>query len=234
MNDFAARLRAIQERITSAAARAGRRADEVTLLAVSKTFPVEVIREAFDSGQRRFGENKVQEAAPKIESFAAEPRPEWHLVGHLQSNKARRAAELFDAVHSVDNRKLARKLSEAAVELGKTLVVLIQVDLGGEATKSGAAREEVDELARTIRALPGLRLDGLMTLPPFFDDPEQSRPFFRELRGIAERLERAEPGALGARQLSMGMSHDFETAISEGATIVRIGTALFGERRSAG
>jgi hypothetical protein len=234
VNDFAARLRAIQERIASAAARAGRRADEITLLAVSKTFPVEVIREAFDSGQRRFGENKVQEAAPKIESFAAEPRPEWHLVGHLQSNKARRAAELFDAVHSVDSQKLARKLSEAAVELGKTLVVLIQLDLGGEATKSGAARDEVDELARTIRALPGLRLDGLMTLPPFFDDAEQARPFFRELREIAERLERAERGALGARQLSMGMSHDFETAISEGATMVRIGTALFGERRSAG
>jgi hypothetical protein len=236
VNDFAARLRAIQERIASAAARAGRRADEITLLAVSKTFPVEVIREAFDSGQRRFGENKVQEAAPKIEYFAAQPgpRPEWHLVGHLQSNKARRAAELFDVVHSVDSIKLARKLSQAAVELEKTLVVLIQVDLGGEATKSGAARQEVDELARTIRALPGVRLDGLMTLPPFFDDPERSRPFFRELREIAERLERAEPGALGTCQLSMGMSHDFETAISEGATMVRIGTALFGERRSAG
>jgi pyridoxal phosphate enzyme (YggS family) len=236
VNDFAARLRALQERIAAAAALAGRRADEVRLLAVSKTFPVEVIREAFESGQRRFGENKVQEAATKIESFGAAPgpRPEWHLVGHLQSNKARRAAELFDVVHSVDSGKLARKLSEAAVALGKTLVVLIQIDLGGEETKSGAAREEVAEVARTIRALPGLRLDGLMTLPPYFDDPESARPFFRELREIAERLERDAPGTLGTRQLSMGMSHDFEIAISEGATLVRIGTALFGERLSAG
>jgi hypothetical protein len=148
----------------------------------------------------------------------------------LQSNKARRATELFDVIHSVDSPKLAGKLSQAATELGKRLVVLVQVDLGDETTKSGSPRAEVEELVRSISALPGLRLDGLMTLPPFFPEPEQTRPFFRELREIAERLEARHPGCLGRRHLSMGMSHDFEVAISEGATLVRIGTALFGER----
>ena len=232
MSDFATRLRQVEARIAAAATRSGRSRDEVALVAVSKTFPVETIAEAAAAGLGRFGENKVQEADPKIRFFAARPGPplEWHLVGHLQSNKARRATELFDVIHSVDSPKLAGKLSQAATELGKQLVVLVQVDLGGETTKSGSPRDEVADLMRSIGALPGLRLDGLMTLPPFLPDPGQTRPFFRELREIAERLEARHAGCLGRRHLSMGMSHDFEVAISEGATLVRIGTALFGER----
>ncbi len=223
-------VQAVREQIARAAAACGRSETEITLLAITKTFPVEIISEAVSAGLRQFGENRVQEAEPKVLYFADKISLGWHLVGHLQSNKARRAAELFPVIHSVDSIKLAKKLSQSCVELGKAVSVLVQVDLGEEATKFGVARDQARELVSEIRQLPGLSLDGLMTIPPFFEDAERTRPFFIELRAIRDRLESEHPGSLGKKHLSMGMSHDFEAAISEGATIVRIGTAIFGPR----
>jgi pyridoxal phosphate enzyme (YggS family) len=178
----------------------------------------------------KFGENRVQEAEGKIPYFREMLKLEWHLVGHLQSNKTRPAAELFDVVHSLDSVKLAAKLNQASLELGKTLSVLLQVDLGGEETKFGADPDHIREIVEAMPDFKGLRLDGLMTLPPFFEDPEQARPFFAKLRELRETIESEQPGCLGQCHLSMGMSHDFEAAIREGATIVRIGTAIFGSR----
>jgi pyridoxal phosphate enzyme (YggS family) len=154
-------------------------------------------------------------------------------VGHLQSNKAKRAVQLFEVIHSVDSVKLAQKLSQSCVELEKPVAVLIQVDLGLEQTKFGARREQVEEITDQVSRLPGLRLDGLMTIPPFFENPDQSRPFFAQLRDLRDSIESAHPGSLGRKHLSMGMSHDFRVAIEEGATIVRIGTAIFGSREAA-
>lgn len=233
MSTVSDNLTRLRLRIADCAKSAGRRADDVGLVAVTKTFPREVVSLAVEAGQLNFGENRVQEAETKIPYFRGNAGLQWHLVGHLQSNKARRAAELFDVVHSVDSEKVARRLSEAAAALDRTIAVLIQVDLGEEATKWGTPRSETMRLAETCSELPGLRLDGLMTIPPFFDDPERTRPFFRELREIKDDLESAHPGVLGSRHLSMGMSHDFEIAIEEGATLVRIGTAIFGERTRA-
>jgi PLP dependent protein len=231
VNDIAQNLESVRERIANAALACRRSPLEITLLAISKTFPIDAVSQAIAAGHHHFGENRVQEAEAKIPAFRAEPRIRWYLVGHLQSNKVRRAAELFDAVHSLDSIKLAMKLSEAGLARGKPVSALLEVNLGGEETKSGAARHEVRDIVSAARALPGLRLDGLMTIPPFSDDPEQARPFFAELRQLRDALERERPGCLGEQHLSMGMSHDFEVAISEGATIVRIGTAIFGERR---
>ncbi len=230
MEDIASNIQRVRERITRAASLCGRSESEITLLAVTKTFPVAMITEAIGAGLVHLGENRVQEAEPKIRSLSGRADLEWHLVGHLQSNKARLAAELFHAVHSLDSVKLAKKLSQACLETGKSLSVLIQVDLGEEPTKFGVPRDLVRELASEIGRLPGLRLDGLMTIPPFFQDSDQTRPFFAELREIRDRLEHESPGCLGEKHLSMGMSHDFEIAIAEGATIVRIGTAIFGSR----
>ena len=233
MSDIARNLAEVSSRIGRAAVASGRDPSTITLVAVCKTLPVTLISEAIQAGISHLGENRVQEAEPKIRFFASSPAIEWHLVGHLQSNKARRAAELFQCVHSVDSVKLAQKLSQAAGEIGKPLSVLIQIDLGGEPTKFGAGRERVRELVAAVADLPGLKLDGLMSLPPFFEDPQRSRPFFAELREIAAGLESEQPGCLGRRHLSMGMSHDFEVAIEEGATLVRIGTAIFGTRTPA-
>jgi hypothetical protein len=215
---FADRLAEVEERIERACARAGRRRDEVTLLAVTKVFPAEAIVEAHAAGLREFGENYVQEFESKAAKVRGLAGARFHLIGPLQSNKSRRAVELFDAVQTVDSVKLARRLAEA----GRALEVLIEVKLSGEESKHGCAPSDVPALAEAIRELPALRLSGLMTMPPWSDDPEAARPYFRQLRAIAEQA--------GVRGLSMGMSHDLEVAIEEGSTMVRVGTALFGAR----
>jgi PLP dependent protein len=214
-----------------AAASCGRSPDEILLLAISKTFPTEAITQAAEAGLRHFGENRVQEAEAKILHFRELLKLEWHLVGHLQSNKAKRAVELFDVIHSLDSTRLADKLDQASGELGKSLSVLLQVDLGKEETKFGADVNQVREIVEMASRLKNICLNGLMTIPPFFEYPEESRPFFAKLREIRDMLESEQPGCLGQKHLSMGMSHDFEVAIQEGATIVRIGTAIFGSRR---
>jgi len=223
-------IRKVRARLAEAAAACGRRPEEITVIAVSKNFLPGDISFAIDAGQTYFGENRVQEAESKIPHFHGMQQLQWHMIGHLQSNKAHRAAELFDVVQSVDSIKLARMLSQASLAIGKILPVLIQVDLGLEETKFGAERAQVADLVAAIANLGGLRLDGLMTIPPFFDDPECTRPYFAALRELRQSLESEQPGCLGSSQLSMGMSHDFEVAIREGATMVRIGTAIFGER----
>jgi len=222
-----ANLAEIRDRIARAAARAGRKAGEVTLVAVSKTFPAEAIRAAYELGLRHFGENRVQEWESKRATLA-DLNATWHLIGHLQSNKARRAANLFHRVDSVDSLALAQKLDAAASAEGKRLQVLIEVHLGGEETKSGIGERDLPALAESIARLPHLEFLGLMTIPPYFDVPEQVRPYFRRLRELRDQTggDLAQPLDV----LSMGMSHDFEIAIEEGATEIRIGTALFGER----
>ena len=228
---IAANLRAVRERIARAASLGGRSERSVTLVAVSKTHAAERVREAKDAGQLAFGENKVQEAEAKIAALAS-LRPAglvWHLVGHLQSNKAKKAVGLFDVIHSVDGLDLARKLAAAAFEAGKVQDVLVQADLAGEATKHGVSEAELLPALETLRGLASLRVQGLMILPPFEDDPEKTRPYFRRLRALRDRA--STEGLLAGSELSMGMSHDFEVAIEEGATIVRVGTAIFGERK---
>lgn len=224
------RLADIRSRIASAAKRAGRAAADVQLIAVSKTHLAEVMREAIAAGVTDLGENRVQEADEKIDDVGRNAA-RWHLIGHLQSNKARRAAQLFDVIHSVDSVGLARKLNRACAELNREkLPVLIQVDLGHEATKSGVDENQLPQLVQSINSSENLSLIGLMTLPPFFDDPELTRPFFVKLRELRDRYQTQ--GAFGDRrgELSMGMTHDFEVAIEEGATMVRVGTAIFGAR----
>ncbi len=231
MSDIAGNIQAIKERMARAAASCGRRPSEITLVAVTKTFPEEAILQAIAAGVRQFGENRVQEAEGKVLYFRGFPELEWHLVGHLQSNKARRGAELFDVIHSLDSVKLAIRLDQAAKEIGKIISVLIQVDFGGEETKFGAAPDRIREIVDAISNLKQLRINGLMTIPPYFDDPENARPYFAKLRNLSDLLETRLPGCLGQRHLSMGMSHDFEAAIREGATMIRIGTAIFGTRQ---
>jgi pyridoxal phosphate enzyme (YggS family) len=231
VNSIAENIQSIQNRIAAAAAACDRSPDEIMLLAVSKTFAAEAILEAAEAGLLQFGENRVQEAESKILHLRPILNLKWHLVGHLQSNKAKRAAELFDVIHSLDSIKLAVRLGQASQEVGKRLSVLLQVDLGSEETKFGADPVQVREIIGALSGLEGIRLDGLMTIPPFFEDPNQSRPFFAELRELRDRLESEQPGCLGQKHLSMGMSHDFEVAVQEGSTIVRIGTAIFGTRQ---
>jgi pyridoxal phosphate enzyme (YggS family) len=225
------RLRAVHERIGEAAAQANRTPHEVRLIAVSKTVPVAVLRDAYALGIHDFGENRVQEAQEKIAALAA-PDIRWELIGHLQTNKANRATELFARVQSVDSPRLAEALSTRASALGKTLPILLEVNVAGEASKSGFASEEMVEAARRIVNLPGLRPEGLMTVAPLVVDPEEVRPVFRALRCLRDRLREAVPlGADGGwPELSMGMSDDFAVAIEEGATLVRLGRALFGAR----
>ena len=225
----------VRERIAAAARRAGRNADEITLMGVSKTFPVESIREAYAAGLRVFGENRVQEFAGKANALHDLPDAEWHLIGHLQTNKAAKATELFDAVDSVDSMRMAEKLNAFAESAGKTLSVLIEVNLGGETAKSGVGPGS-DELEQILRGAPrwgNLKILGLMTVPPYAEDPEGSRPYSRQLREIRDRIAARGLPQIGMAVLSMGMSHDFEVAIAEGATCVRVGTAIFGERAKA-
>jgi pyridoxal phosphate enzyme (YggS family) len=230
VNDIALNIRNIAERIAVAAEACGRTAEEITLLAISKSFPKERIAQAVESGVRKFGENRLQEAEGKILHFNRRLDLEWHLIGHLQSNKAKRAAELFDMVHSIDSVRTAGKLNQACKDIGKILPVLLQVNLGGEETKSGVDSTQIRELVEAVSNLNNLRLDGLMAIPPYFENSEEARPCFAELRRLGESLELEQRGCLGRQHLSMGMSHDFEAAIQEGATIVRIGTAIFGSR----
>ena len=221
-------LERVRERIARAAERSGRRAEGITLLAVSKTFSADTIRAAYEAGLRSFGENRVQELESKQPKLADLTDTTWHLIGHLQSNKVRRAAHLFHHVDSIDSLQVAQKLDSAAAAERKQLPVLIEVRLGGEETKSGVTERDLSALADSVERLPHLELRGLMTIPPYCDDPEAARPYFRKLRelrdGVSQRLGRALPA------LSMGMSHDFEVAIEEASTEVRIGTALFGPR----
>ncbi len=202
-----------------AAARSGRKREDITLLAVSKTFPAAALIEAYEAGVRDFGENYVQEFETKRPQLGAMEGARFHLIGHLQSNKSRKAAELFQAVQTVDSAKLARRLSEC----GKPLAVMIEVKLSEEESKHGVVPEEIEALAAAIGEMPNLDLQGLMTMPPWSTDPEHSRPYFARLRELAARH--------NLPKLSMGMSNDFEAAIEEGATHVRIGTALFGSRK---
>ncbi|MCI0337581.1 MAG: YggS family pyridoxal phosphate-dependent enzyme [Acidobacteria bacterium] len=227
------RLAFINQQIVIACARAGRSATEVTLVGVTKTIAPALIKAALESGLRVLGENRVQEAAAKITGLSdatSQFQAQWHLIGHLQSNKARRAVELFDAVHSVDELKLAERLNSIAGELGKRLPVLIEVNLGGEGSKSGVTPGEVLALCERADKLINLELRGLMALPPFIENPEEMRPFFRRLRELRDQAQRA--GVVGEHfnDLSMGMSNDFEVAIEEGATFIRVGTAIFGPR----
>lgn len=222
-SDLLDNLRAVQKKIAEAAVRSGRDPGEIKLVAVSKTHPAEVLKAALDAGAHAFGENKVQEAEGKIPEVGRNGA-EWHLIGHLQSNKARKAVQLFDVIHSIDSVKLAERLERICKEEGRQeLPVLIQVDLAGEETKSGIPVDDLPELIEYLRSSRHLQLIGLMVMPPYFGDPEATRPYFNRLREIRDRLV---PGG----ELSMGMSHDFEVAIEEGATIVRVGTAIFGER----
>ncbi len=224
---MADRLDRIEGRIVAACERAGRQRDEVTLVAVSKTRTPDIVAEAAALGLRIFGENKVQEARAKIPESPS--HLSWHLIGHLQSNKAKVAARLFDCVHSVDSEKLARALNSGADEAGRQLNILLEVNVSGEASKFGLKPEEIPAVLEVANACPRLIVDGLMTMAPFAPEAEKARPYFKQLRDLRDRL--AQETGSPLEQLSMGMSGDFEVAIEEGATMIRIGTLLFGERQ---
>lgn len=223
---------AVRERIAAAARRADRRPEQISLMAVTKTHTPGRIREAHEAGLRLFGENRVQEFVAKANPLSDLTGVEWHMIGHIQTNKAAKAAELFGAVDSVDSVKLAEKLDTAARNLGKRLAVLIEINVGGEAAKSGIAPDspELEALLLATPRLEALEFRGLMTIPPFSDDPEAARPFFRKLRELHDSISRRQLPGIRMETLSMGMSHDFEIAIEEGSTCVRVGTAIFGER----
>ncbi len=224
------RIYEVRRRIAAALLRSGRAPESVTLVAVSKTHPAAAVREAIAFGLTDFGENRVQEAEEKITALGRSAA-RWHLIGHLQANKARRAVNLFDLIHSLDSISLAQRLERACIEGGREeLQVLIQVDLAGETTKSGIAAAAVPELAKVVNDCSRLKLLGLMTLPPFFAEPENVRPFFRRLKDLRDELRSRGCFGGSAGELSMGMTHDFEVAIAEGATMLRVGTAIFGTR----
>jgi PLP dependent protein len=225
-------ITAIHERIHAAATRAGRSAQEIACMAVTKTYPPERIREAYAAGIRLFGENRVQEFAGKAESLADLPGANWHMIGHLQSNKAAVAVELFGNIDSLDSVKLARKVNSAALTQKKKLPVLIEVNVGGEEAKSGvlAGSRELEDLLLAAPQFEALQFLGLLTVPPFTEEPETARRYFRTLREIRDAIARRNLPALEMNVLSMGMSHDFEVAIEEGSTCVRVGTAIFGQR----
>jgi pyridoxal phosphate enzyme (YggS family) len=222
----------LRDQIEAAARRAGRNPEEIELMAVTKTIAVERIRDAYSAGIRLFGENRVQEFDIKASAVRDLPHVRWHLIGHLQTNKAARAAALLDAVESVDSLRLAQKLNAAATKLAKELAVLIEINIGGEDAKSGVApdSEELEQLLKSAPSLPHLNFSGLMTVPPYGEEAERSRPFFRKMRELAGSIQRRGLPGISMNVLSMGMSHDFAIAIEEGATRVRVGTALFGER----
>jgi|MudIll2142460700_1097286.scaffolds.fasta_scaffold06146_4 hypothetical protein len=229
MNTIQTRLAALLARIQSAAANAGRAGDGIRLVAVSKTFPSEAIRQAIAAGVSDIGENYIQEARNKFEALQG-TAVKWHFIGRLQTNKAREAVRMFDLIHTLDSYKLALELDRWARRLQKIQPVLIQVNVAGEATKAGVAPEEALSLVRQAAALENIAVKGLMTMPPYFNAPEKVRPFFAALRQLRDRIRHEEIANIGMQELSMGMTGDFEAAVAEGATLVRIGTALFGER----
>ena len=222
----------VQERIAAAARRSGRDPKEITLMGVSKTFSADSIREADAAGLRVFGENRVQEFAGKVDALRGLPHAEWHLIGHLQTNKAAKAVDLFDAVDSVESVRMAEKLNASAASVGKVLPVLIEINVGGETAKNGVApgSDELDQILRGAPQWANLKISGLMTVPPYTEDPEGSRPYFSELREIRDTIVSRKLSSINMTTLSMGMSHDFEVAVEEGATCVRVGTAIFGSR----
>ncbi len=220
-------LAAVRARIGEAAARSGRQAADIRLIAVSKTYPIDAVRAAADAGQEDFGENRVQEALDKIE--AADRRVCWHLIGHLQSNKAKKTP-VFNYIHSIDSVELLQRVDQAASAVSKQIDVLVQVDLALEATKHGAPLVQIPSIFRAAAECRAARAVGLMLLPPLADNPEDARPWFARLRQLKEELANHGVPASQLRELSMGMSHDFEVAIEEGATMIRVGTAIFGER----
>ncbi len=223
----------IQERIEAACRRASRGSGDIALMAVSKTHPPERIREAYDAGLRLFGENRVQEFGGKAGALGDLADASWHLIGHLQSNKTAKAVELFDAVDSVDSVKLAQKLNAAAQPMGKTLDVLIEINIGGEEAKSGIApgSADLESLLTGAQTWSNLTFRGLMTIPPYTDDAQAARPYFKRLSALRDEIERRKLPAIRMDVLSMGMSHDFEVAIEEGSTCIRVGTAIFGQRQ---
>ena len=223
-------LQDVRRRISAAAQRAHRSAGDVRLIAVSKTHPASTVLEAVRAGQLAFGENRVQEGLAKIDETLASGPIEWHLIGHLQTNKAKKAAAAFQWIHSVDSVELLQKLDAAAFEANARPKILIQVDLAHEATKSGAPLANIPALIAAARSARALQLAGLMIVPPIAENPEDARPWFRQLRGVRDALVAAGTPAESLAELSMGMSHDFEVAIEEGATMVRVGSAIFGQR----
>lgn len=230
-NELRENLEKVCRKIESAARKANRKADEIKLVAVGKTHPAEVLREAIAVGASVLGENKVQEAEEKINKIGRE-KAEWHLIGHLQSNKARKAVELFDVIQSLDSVKLAKRLERICVEENReSLSVLVQVDLANEKTKSGVLRKDLPEIIDFLQTCERLKFDGLMIIPPFFEDAEKVRPYFKQLKKLRDELLQKDVFANKIGELSMGMSNDFEIAVEEGATIVRIGTAIFGARK---
>jgi PLP dependent protein len=228
MGTVADNLNAVQERIAKAAARVGRDPEGVTLVAVTKTMPVERIREAIDAGQRVFGENRVQEAQAKVEALGREVQ--WHLIGHLQRNKVKFVCDLFELIESVDSLSLAQDINARAARHGIVMPILIQVNIGDETTKSGVAAPDTLALVQQVATLPHITLKGLMCVPPMVEVAEHARPYFVELRTLAEQIGRERIPNVAMSELSMGMSHDFEVAIEEGATMVRVGSAIFGPR----
>jgi pyridoxal phosphate enzyme (YggS family) len=229
MPDIETRLKRIKDQIAKAAVACGRDPQTVKLLSVSKTVPVDRILSAIRAGATQLGENYIQEAREKIEALRGES-VSWHFIGHLQSNKAKYAVKLFDLIHSVDSFKLAKELNRRAGSLGKVQKILIQVNVSGEATKSGIDTAQAIELVRRIATLESLAVYGLMTMPPFFNAPEKVRPYFKALKDLQNHIREEAIANVNMAELSMGMSGDFEVAIAEGATLVRVGTAIFGER----
>lgn len=227
--DVAANVGRVKERIARAAERAGKRPEEILLLGASKGVDVERILAAIEAGLTDIGENYVQEAKGKIEAIGRD-RVRWHMIGRLQRNKAKHAVKLFDVIQTVDSVKLADELEKRAAQVGRTIPVLVEVNIGREPQKAGVTPEELFPLCEHISKLPHLKLEGLMCIPPWSEDPEASRPYFAEMRGLFERLKEARLPNVEMRWLSMGMSADFEVAIEEGANLVRIGTAIFGPR----
>jgi pyridoxal phosphate enzyme (YggS family) len=228
MGTVADNLNAVRERIAKAAARVGRDPESITLVAVTKTVPVERIRAAIAAGQRVFGENRVQEAQDKIQALGRDV--EWHLIGHLQRNKVRFVYDLFDLIHSVDGLPLAQDINRRAAQHGIIMPILVQVNIGDESTKTGVALSDTLSLVRAVATLPHVALRGLMCIPPAAEDPEEARPYFAQVRALAEQIDQAHVPNVSMVDLSMGMSHDYEVAIEEGATMVRVGSAIFGAR----
>ena len=226
MSKLAENLAAVQSRIANAVEKSGRSAHEVRLVAVSKTYPAEAIRELFETGQQAFGESRVQEALPKVEALP--PGIEWHFIGHLQTNKIRKVVGQFALFHGVDNENLALQMNRIAGELSVTANVLLEVNVSGEESKFGFAPENLPAALENLAPLPFLRIRGLMTMAPYSNTPEEARPYFAKLRDVRDRL--ATATGLPLSELSMGMSGDFEQGIAEGATIVRVGSAIFGSR----